>query len=117
MSYDDDVHPYSDLVLGRVDAVLLDNVLAERRRRFMPGFHDPASRQSRSATTSASSRHRTPPCATRCNEILRGAMRDGSLERIFRKWNVWNDDQPPLHARLLAGDTCPPSSGSTTRQA
>ena len=33
VSYDDDVHPYSDLVLGRLDAVLLDNVLAERRRR------------------------------------------------------------------------------------
>ena len=31
VSYDDDVHPYSDLVIGRLDAVLLDNVLAERR--------------------------------------------------------------------------------------
>src|SRR5262245_16580489 len=27
VSYDDDVHPYSDLVVGRVDAVLLDNVI------------------------------------------------------------------------------------------
>src|SRR3981081_3358312 len=36
--YEDDVHPYSDLVLGRVDAVLLDHVLAERRRRFVTGF-------------------------------------------------------------------------------
>ena len=33
VSYDDDVHPYSDLLLGRVDAVLLDNVIAERRVR------------------------------------------------------------------------------------
>ncbi len=38
ISYDDDVHPYSDLVIGRVDAVLLDNVLAERRHLFVPGF-------------------------------------------------------------------------------
>ncbi len=38
VSYDDDVHPYSDLVLGRVDAVLLDHVLAERRLRSLPGF-------------------------------------------------------------------------------
>ena len=30
VSYDDDVHPYSDLLVGRVDAVLLDNVLADR---------------------------------------------------------------------------------------
>src|SRR5438874_10897074 len=38
ISYDDDVHPYSDLILGRVDAVLLDNVLAERRHRVISGF-------------------------------------------------------------------------------
>src|SRR5438046_1674608 len=38
ISYEDDVHPYEDLLLGRVDAVLLDNVLAERRRRTMRGF-------------------------------------------------------------------------------
>jgi polar amino acid transport system substrate-binding protein len=38
VSYDDDVHPYDDLVLGRVDAVLLDHVLAERRRRSIAGF-------------------------------------------------------------------------------
>src|SRR5206468_8728021 len=38
VSYDDDVHPYSDLLLGRLDGVLLDNVLAERRRRTMSGI-------------------------------------------------------------------------------
>ena len=37
------------------------------------------------------------------NGLLREAMRDGSLERIFREWNVWNDDQPDLHRRVLAG--------------
>jgi His/Glu/Gln/Arg/opine family amino acid ABC transporter permease subunit len=35
-------------------------------------------------------------------------MRDGSLERIFRKWGVWNNDQPKLYARLLAGETVAP---------
>ena len=49
----------------------------------------------------------TPPLRDACNEFLREAMRDGSLERILRKWGVWNADQPPLHARLLAGDTVP----------
>jgi polar amino acid transport system substrate-binding protein len=37
----------------------------------------------------------------RMNAILRDAMRDGRLEAILRKWNVWNDDQPRLYARLL----------------
>ena len=36
--YEDDVHPYTDLILGRVDAVLLDYVLAERGFRRNPGL-------------------------------------------------------------------------------
>src|SRR6266542_1711174 len=40
VSYDDDVHPYADLVAGRVDAVLLDHIIAQRalRRRGGSGF-------------------------------------------------------------------------------
>ena len=30
-------------------------------------------------------------------------MRDGRLEAIFRRWDMWNDDQPRLYARVLAG--------------
>ena len=39
-------------------------------------------------------------------------MRDGTLERIFRKWDVWNDDQPPLYQRVLAGEAIAPVVGS-----
>jgi len=106
ISYDDDVHPYSDLVIGRVDAVLLDHVLAERRQRAIPGF----TIQPQSVAIG----HYVGVLASRnselrdsVNEILRTAMRDGTLERIFRKWNVWNDDQPALYARVLAGEAVP----------
>jgi His/Glu/Gln/Arg/opine family amino acid ABC transporter permease subunit len=51
------------------------------------------------------------------NEILRSAMRDGTLEGIFRKWNVWNDDQPALYKRLLAGENVPPVVGFDTTDA
>jgi His/Glu/Gln/Arg/opine family amino acid ABC transporter permease subunit len=113
VSYDDDVHPYSDLVLGRVDAVLLDNVLANRRHRFVPGFT--VQPQSVAighyvgvlAPTSA-------PLRDAIDEILRGAMRDGSLERILRSWNVWNADQPALYARLLAREPVAPITGLDT---
>src|SRR5437016_12951874 len=37
VSYDDDVHPYSDLQEGRLDAVLLDNIIAARAMRRTPG--------------------------------------------------------------------------------
>src|SRR5262249_50628029 len=38
VSYDDDVHPYTDLANGRVDAVLLDHVIAERTMKRVPGL-------------------------------------------------------------------------------
>jgi polar amino acid transport system substrate-binding protein len=113
ISYDDDVHPYSDLAIGRVDAVLLDHVLAERRARSIPGL----TIQPQSIAVG----HyvgvlavRNAALRDRINEILRGAMRDGALERIFRRWGVWNDDQPHLHTRVLAGEPVPPVSGFET---
>ena len=105
VSYDDDVHPYSDLLIGRVDAVLLDNVLAERRAHSLRGF----TVQSQSVAVGqyiAVLAKQNTDLRDRVDEILRGAMRDGTLEKIFRKWKVWNDDQPALHARVL-GDPLP----------
>jgi polar amino acid transport system substrate-binding protein len=110
VSYDDDVHPFGDLVRGRVDAVLLDNVLAERRARALPGF----TIQPQSVAVGHYVGVFAPPntgLRDQVNEILRGAMRDGSLESIFRKWGVWNEDQPGLHALVLAGEPVAPVSG------
>jgi polar amino acid transport system substrate-binding protein len=100
VSYDDDVHPYSDLLLGRVDAVLLDNVLAARETRRTAGLlTQPASVRTGHYVIILS------PAQTalrdRVNDILRMAMRDGRLQAILEKWKVWNDDQPGLYARLL----------------
>ena len=101
MSYEDDLHPYSDLVLGRVDAVVLDNVLADRRHRSIEGLTiqpDTIAIGHYIGVLAPSN----APLRDSIDEILQGAMRDGSLERIFRKWSVWNDDQPAHHRRLLA---------------
>ena len=106
VSFEDDVHPYSDLVLGRVDAVLLDNVLAERRHRTIPGY-------TIQPETVAIGHYvgvlaaRNAPLRDAVDEILRDAMRDGTLEGIFRKWNVWSDAQQELYRRLLAGEPVP----------
>jgi len=106
ISYDDDLHPFSDLVLGRLDGVLLDHVLAERRQRAIAGFTIQAD--------AVAIGHYIGVLAPdnrglrdQVNAILRGGMRDGTLERIFRRWNVWNDDQPRLFAHVLAGDPVP----------
>jgi polar amino acid transport system substrate-binding protein len=106
VTYDDDVHPYTDLVIGRVDAVLLDNVLAERRSRAIRGF----TIQPQSVAVG----HYVGVLAARnaalrdqVDAILREAMRDGTLEAILRRWRVWNADQPELYAEIIAGRPVP----------
>jgi len=122
--YDDDVHPYQELASGRVDAVLLDNVLANRSMRRVPGLYT----QPASVATGHYVGILAPgntALRDRIDDILRGAMRDGRLETIFRKWGVWNDDQPAFFAGVLAHaavgqtaipNTAPPSAGALTRK-
>jgi polar amino acid transport system substrate-binding protein len=105
--YEDDVHPYTDLVLGRVDAVLLDYVLAERGVRRNPGLTNQPTDVGIGYYVGISAPGNTA-LRDRMNEILLRAMQDGRLESIFRRWNMWNDDQPRLYARLLSGGTAPP---------
>jgi polar amino acid transport system substrate-binding protein len=107
VTYEDDVHPYSDLANGRVDAVLLDDVLAERGVRRNPGLIN--------QTTDVGVGHYVgilAPGSTalrdRIDDILRQAMRDGRLRGIFERWRMWNDDQPRLYARLTAGGAAEP---------
>ena len=113
VSYDDDVHPYTDLVAGRIDAVLLDHIIAERslRRLRREGSGALFVIQPRAiavghyvivfARTNA-------PLRDSVDAILRVAMRDGSLERIFRDWSVWDPSQATLFGRVL-GDTAGPT--------
>ena len=100
VSYDDDVHPYSDLALGRVDAVVLDNVLADRAMRRNTGLHTHADALAIGHYIIITAPENTA-LRDQVDAILKAAMRDGTLEAIFRKWNVWNDDQPRLFARAL----------------
>src|SRR5580765_5752820 len=87
VSYEDDVHPYSDLIIGRVDAVLLDNVLAERRHRAMAGFTIQPQTVAIGHYVGVLSPQNAPLRDT-FNEILLAAMRDGRLEKILRPWSV-----------------------------
>jgi polar amino acid transport system substrate-binding protein len=99
VTYEDDVHPYTDLVLGRVDAVLLDEVLARRGIRRNPGLTNQPTDVGVGHYVGISA-PANAPLRDRMNEILLQAMADGRLEAIFRRWSMWNDDQPPLYAKL-----------------
>jgi polar amino acid transport system substrate-binding protein len=104
ISYDDDVHPYADLVSGRVDAVLLDHIIAQRALRRAGGTAFVI------VTTPVAIGHYVGVLA-RANaalrdsidQALREAMRDGSLEQIFRRWNVWDDGEGAFFERVLRG--------------
>ena len=111
--YEDDVHPYTDLILGRVDAVLLDDVLAERGVRRNPGLTNQPTDVGVGYYVGITAPGNTD-LRDRMNEILLRAMRDGRLEAIFRRWNMWNDDQPRLYARLLSGETSSQSEVAAT---
>ena len=110
VTYEDDVHPYSDLALGRVDAVLLDYVLAERGVRRNPALLNQPTTVGVGHYVGVLAPHNTA-LRDQMNDILRQAMTDGRLEKIFRRWEMWNDDQPPLYARMTSGaDSQPPTS-------
>ena len=104
VTYEDDVHPYSDLALGRVDAVLLDQVLAERASVVIGRWS--------TATTTSAVGHYVGVLAP-ANAALRDRMNDDASappcatagsRRSSARWGVWNDDQAaPLCARLAAG--------------
>jgi His/Glu/Gln/Arg/opine family amino acid ABC transporter permease subunit len=100
ISYDDDVHPYEDLVAGRVDAVLLDNIIAERSLRRSGGFMIEPEPVAVGHYVALLAR-RDSALRDSVNTILRARMRDGSLEQSFRTWRVWDDDQARYFARVL----------------
>jgi polar amino acid transport system substrate-binding protein len=106
VTYEDDVHPYSDLAIGRVDAVLLDEVLARRGLRRNPGLLNQATDVGAGYYVGILAPGSTM-MRDRMDGILRQSMQDGRLEAIFTKWDMWNDDQPRLYARLIGGDTDP----------
>ena len=100
VSYDDDVHPYTDLVAGRVDAVLLDHIIA--KRRSSPSFviqpQAVATGYYVGVLAKADSLLRDS-----VNVVLGAAMRDGTLEQIYRRWDVWDASQGELFRRITGG--------------
>jgi polar amino acid transport system substrate-binding protein len=109
VSYDDDVHPYTDLAEGRLDAVLLDNIIAARSVKRVPGLAVEPLPVSTGRYVGVLAR---PNAALRdrVDGILADAMRDGTLEAIFRRWAVWNESERAFFARVLEAAPSPGSA-------
>ena len=112
ISYDDDIHPYSDLVAGRVDAVLLDHIIAARSLRRTPGF---IVQPVPIATGHYVAVFARADSALRdsADAILRARMRDGSLEKDFRDWGVWDPTQATHFASVLSAASAAPVATTT----
>lgn len=110
VSYDDDVHPYSDLAEGRLDAVLLDHVIAGRAMSRTAGLvtHPQAIAVGHYVGVLAPG---SAGLRDRINQVLLDRMRDGALEGVYRRWGVWDEGQRQLFQRLLKGGAAQQAPG------
>jgi polar amino acid transport system substrate-binding protein len=102
VSYDDDVHPYDDVVGGRLDAVLLDHIIAARSSRRTPGLYTEPKAVATGHYIAVLARG-NGALRDRVDAILRARMRDGTLEAIYRRWNIWDDGERAFFASVLRG--------------
>jgi polar amino acid transport system substrate-binding protein len=100
VSYEDDVHPYEDLVRGRVDAVMLDNIIAARATHRIAGIVIQPRPVAAGHYVGVMSKG-NGKLRDRINDVLKARMRDGTLERIYRNWNIWDEHQPKFFAGVL----------------
>ena len=101
VSYDDDVHPYEDLASGRLDAVLLDNIIAARAMKRTPGLYSHFDKPVAKGHYIIVLAREQTALRDQVNEVLRARMRDGTLERIYRKWEIWDEFQQPFFDSVL----------------
>jgi polar amino acid transport system substrate-binding protein len=99
VSYDDDVHPYEDLAKGRLDAVLLDHVLAARSVRRVAGLRIQPETIATGRYVAILSKENAA-LRDRIDGILLEAMRDGTLRKIFENWNVWDESQAAFEEKM-----------------
>ncbi|HEY4180063.1 MAG TPA: ABC transporter substrate-binding protein/permease [Kofleriaceae bacterium] len=103
--YEDNDAPYKDLAIGREDAVLLDNIIADRY-----GCKDPALRclpnDVARGTYVVGIRKGDVSLKKAIDAALADMRKSGELEQILRKYELWDDRQ--READLGVGVTRPP---------
>ena len=109
--YGNQVEPYVDLELGRLDAVLLDLPIAAYYAKPNPKLQvrRPADRPGLSTPSpSARTRRRWPRSST---PPWTGWPSRATLRRIYEKWHIWNDHQERLARRRRASNDVLRESG------
>lgn len=96
--YEGNEEPYRDLELGRLEAVLLDNVIADRYGCNREGITCVPTEVARGVYV-AGFRKGDRALARAMDEALAAMQREGELEQILRKAGLWDarQSEPPPH--------------------
>jgi polar amino acid transport system substrate-binding protein len=94
--YEGNEEPYIDLEQGRIDAVLLDNIIADRYgcpRKTIKCLPDDVAR----GTYVIGIRKHDPELKAAIDDALAAMRKDGELEQILRKAKLWDarQSEPP----------------------
>lgn len=102
--YDGQAEPYRDLGLSRLDAVLLDVPIAvywakpDPKLRFVG---EPFARGSYAIAF----RKDHEALAARFDKAIDALAKNGALERIYRKWGIWDEEQRTLGTTDVAAES------------
>ncbi|MBW3599381.1 MAG: ABC transporter substrate-binding protein/permease [Planctomycetes bacterium] len=111
--YDGQAEPYQDLELGRLDAVLMDLPIAEYYAR--PNLKLKFVGESFGAGAYAIAfRENQEELAQQFDAAIVKLAASGDLERIYRKWGIWNEDQEQLSGDVEIANILADSSQGLT---
>lgn len=110
--YEGNEEPYTDLEQGRIDAVLLDNVIADRYGCPRPGLSCLSAEIAR-GSYAAGVRKGDEALRDAIDGALAAMRADGELERILRKAGLWDARQSEPAPELTEAPA--PSSGGPAR--
>jgi polar amino acid transport system substrate-binding protein len=110
--YEGQQEPYLDLELGRVDAVLLDHVIADRYGCSLRGVECLAGEAGR-GTYVIGMRRGDGALAASVDEALGRVIEDGELKAILVAWRLWDEDQRAIGEGTTAIATTTPTATAT----
>jgi polar amino acid transport system substrate-binding protein len=93
--YDGQAEPYQDLLLGRIDAVLMDLPIAVYYAQPNPQLKL-VGRPVGEGYYAIAFRPGEESLAAQFDTALVRLAEQGELQRIYQKWQIWNDDQLKL---------------------
>ncbi len=103
-TYDSQTTPYKDLEQNQRDAVLLDLPIAAQYTKRDPEFDNKLKFVGKPISPGfyvAVFRKENEDLAAQFDAAIKRLRDDGTLRKIYEKWDLWNDDQGPLETGKL----------------